>query len=181
MRRLLLTLLCGLFVVPAVALAAPRTTGDGVLELQSVDGAVTIGTSYAQPAKGALWGQMDSGRLVVFDPVSGDGNIYVSGWESKGTWPTPGDFPDATVYRGTNLHFRVTGGKYRLMFLGKGIDLTAVGVGTAWLNGDASEDSAGRYAVDSAKWLPVPQLPTSTKLGFPVSFGTTPTTTQTTP
>lgn len=172
MRRLVFTLLCGLFVVPAVALAAPRTTGDGVLELRSVDGAVTIGTSYAVPAKGALWGQMDSGRLIVFDPVVGDGNVYVSGWESKGSWATPEDYPNATVYRGTNLHFRVTGGKYRLMFLGKGIDLTAVGVGTAWLNGDATETDAGSYALDSGKWLPVPQLPTVSKLGVPVSFGT---------
>ena len=175
MRRLVFTLLCGLFVVPAVALAAPRTTGDGELELQSVDGGVTIGTSYAQPAKGALWGQMDSGRLIVFDPVIGDGNVYVSGWESKGSWATPEDYPNATVYRGTNLHFRVTGGKYRLAFLGKGIDLTAVGVGTAWLNGDSTEDSAGQYAVDSGKWQQVPQYPGFSKLGVPVPFGTQPT------
>jgi hypothetical protein len=173
MRRLVFTLLCGLLVVPAVALAAPRAAGDGVLELKDVDGTVTIGTSYAQPAKGALWGQMDSGKLVVFDPVVGDGNVYVSGWDTKRPYLTPGDYPDATVYTGTNLHFRVTGGKYRLSFIGKSIDLTAVGVGTAWLNGDVTVDSAGLYSLNSGKWLPVPQLPTVSKLGFPVPFGGT--------
>jgi hypothetical protein len=172
MRRLVFTLLCSLFVVPAVALAAPRTTGDGVLELQSVDGSVSIGT-YNQPAKGALWGQMDSGKLIVYDPVNGDGTVFVSGWDTKRPYTTPGSLPDATVYQGANLHFRVTGGKYRLTFVNaKGIDLTAVGVGTAWLNGDATEDSAGEYAVDNGKWLAVPQLLGVLKLGIPVSFPT---------
>ena len=179
MRRLVFTLLCGLFVVPAVALAAPRTTGDGVLELQSVDGSVAIGT-YKQPAKGAVWGQMDSGKLLVYDPVVGDGTIFVSGWDTRRIVDAPGDNnPNATVYTGTNLHFRVTGGRYKLSFFGaKSIDLTAVGVGTAWLNGDATEDSAGLYAVDNGKWLPVPQFPGTgaSTTGLPISFGT-----QTTP
>lgn len=171
MRRLVLTLLCGLLVLPAVALASPRAAGDGVLELQSVDGMVSLGT-YSQPAKGAVWGQMDSGKLIVYDPLPGDGTIFVTGWDTKAPYATPGDLPDATIYKGTNLHFRGTGGKYRLIFIGKSIDLTAVGVGTAYLNGDATESSAGSYALDSGKWIPVPQFPTATKLGFPVSFGT---------
>lgn len=173
MRRLVLTLLCGLLVVPAVALAAPRAAGDGVLELQSVDGAVSIGT-YKQPAKGAVWGQLDSGKLIVYDPVVGDGTVFVTGWDTKRTVDTPGDnMPNATMYSGANLHFRVTGGRYRLLFVGaKGIDLTAVGIGTAYLNGDVNEDSAGFYAVDSGKWLAVPQLPSASSLGFQVVFGT---------
>ena len=48
MRRLSLTLLCGLILAPA-ALAASRATGDGVLELRAVAGTVSLS------GKGALW------------------------------------------------------------------------------------------------------------------------------
>jgi len=153
MRRLVFILLCGLVAVPA-ALASSRATGDGVLELRAVYGYVQIGT-IAQPAKGALWGQMDHGVLKVVDPVVGDGQIYVSGWETK---TVKDDDPKTTVYSGHDLHFRVTGGKYKLVFVGSGIDLTAVGTGVAQLDGDASVLDAGSYAVDSGKWKPVPVL-----------------------
>jgi hypothetical protein len=171
MRRLVFTLLCSLLVIPAVALASPRAAGDGVLELQNVDGMVSIGT-YKQPAKGAVWGQMDSGKLIVYDPVAGDGTVFVTGWDTKRT-VTLDNYPDATMYTGANVHFRVTGGRYRLYFpAAKGIDLTAVGTGTAYLNGDATEDSAGYYAVDSGKQFAVPQLPSVSSFGFSVTFGT---------
>jgi hypothetical protein len=153
MRRLLLTLLCGLIVVPA-ALAAPRATGDGVLELKAVYGSVMIGR-IPTPARGALWGQMDKGKLTVVDPVVGDGAILVSGWETKDTNVLPSGYL-ATTYGGKNLHFRVTGGKYKLTFVGSGIDLTAVGSGIAYLNGDENAEDAGDYALDGGKWQAVP-------------------------
>lgn len=165
MRRLVFTLLCGLVAVPA-ALASSRATGDGVLELKAVYGYVQIGT-IAQPAKGALWGQMDHGVLKVVDPVVGDGQIYVSGWETK---TVKDDDPKITVYSGHDLHFRVTGGKYKLVFVGSGIDLTAVGAGVAQLDGDASALDAGSYAVDSGKWKPVPVL-LGPKQTWSVPFG----------
>ena len=153
MRRLLLTLLCGLIVVPA-ALAAHRATGDGVLELKAVYGFVGIGTAD-QPATGALWGQMDRGKLTIVDPVAGDGTVFVSGWETR---KQTDDSPRTVVYTGKDLHFRVTGGKYKLVFNGAGIDLTAVGVGIARLDGDQDAVNAGSYAIDSGKWIPVPVL-----------------------
>jgi hypothetical protein len=167
MRRLLLTLLISLIAVPA-ALASSRATGDGVLELKAVNGTVSIGT-YVAPAKGALWGQMDKGKLTVYDPLSGDGSIYVNGWDTKVTVPVPGDV-DAIQYSGTNLHFRVTGGKYKLTLIGTSIDLTAVGVGVARLAGDPDSDDAGSYSLNSGKWIDVPQflLPKQT---VPVFFG----------
>jgi hypothetical protein len=155
MRRLLLTFLVALIAVPA-ALASSRAAGDGVLELKAVNGSVSIG-KYLTPAKGALWGQMDKGKLTVYDPVTGDGSIYVSGWDTKTTVPVPGDV-DAIQYSGTNLHFRVTGGKYKLTLVGSSIDLTAVGVGIAWLAGDPSSDDPGSYSLNSGKWIDVPQF-----------------------
>jgi hypothetical protein len=155
MRRLCLTLLCSLLAVPA-ALAATRATGDGVLELKSAGGVMILtGT------RGTVWGQMDSGKLVVTDPVFGDGAIYVSGAETI----TPGKTDNVTVYSGKDLHFRVTGGKYRLAFKGLGIDLTAVGVGSAQLTGDAFTDP-GDYALDnSGKWKPIPVFTWTVRFG----------------
>jgi hypothetical protein len=164
MRRLCLILLCGLVAVPA-ALAAARAPGDGVLELSKVDGlAVVTGT------RGTLWGQMDKGKLVVTDPIVGDGQVLVSGWEFR----KPGLVDGTTLYTGTDLHFRVTGGKYKLRLQGTGIDFTAVGVGTAQLGGDVLADDPGEFSLDSGKPIPVPAFP-ATRL---VTFGVQPLATQ---
>jgi hypothetical protein len=166
MRRFLVILVCSLAAVPT-ALAGSNASGDGVLELKALYGKVTIGKPL-QPARGLLWGQMDTGKLTVQDPVVGDGKILVTGWDTRVFTPTADDgTPAQTTYTGTNIHFRVTGGKYRLVFKGSGIDLTAIGAGVAYLN--ASEDAvdAGYFAVDSGDWTPAPLLFVKT-----VSFGT---------
>ena len=149
MRRLCLILLCGLVAVPA-ALAAVSAPGDGVLELSKVNGSVVVtGT------RGTLWGQIDKGRLVVSDPIVGDGQVLVSGAETK----RAGVLEGTTVYSGTDIRFRVTGGRYRLSLKGSGIDLTAVGVGTAQLarrptRRDPGELRARQRQVDSRAVLP---------------------------
>lgn len=162
MRRLCLTLLCGLVAVPA-ALAASHATGDGVLELQGATGTMTLTGS-----RGIVWGQMDRGKLIVTDPVAGDGAIYVSGADTV----TAGRNETVTVYTGRNIHFRVTGGKYKLVFRGPtpdlsavGVDLTAVGIGSVLLAGDAFATDTGKYAVDSGKWNTVPVWPISKQFG----------------
>jgi hypothetical protein len=160
MRRLCLILLCGLVAVPAAA-AATRATGDGVLNLKAASGTVIVSGT-----RGTVWGQMDSGTLRVTDPVFGDGAIFVSGAEA--VHPVS---DTVTIYSGKNIHFRITGGRYRLMFKGSvsdlpavGIDLTAVGVGTALLAGDPFVDP-GDYAVDNDKWTPLPVLPKKVPFG----------------
>jgi hypothetical protein len=164
MRRLCFILLCGLVTVPA-ALAAARASGDGVLELTKVNGTVVLtGT------RGTLWGQMDKGRVVVSDPVVGDGQVLVSGAESK----KAGVLAGTTVYSGIDLRFRVTGGRYRLSLKGAGIDLTAVGVGTVQLSGDLLASNPGSYELDSGKWLPVPYFPASRLVPFGVQSATAP-------
>ena len=161
MRRLCLILLCGLIAVPA-ALAAVGSTGDGVLELQNVNGVVVVTGS-----RGTLWGQMDKGKLVVTDPNLNDGQIFVSGADH-----TIVRDENVTVYSGADIHFRVTGGKYRLAFVGSGIDLTAVGVGTAQLSGDLLADDPGVFAIDSGKAIPVPYSPAKRFVQFGVQATT---------
>jgi hypothetical protein len=157
MRRLCLTMLCCLVAVPA-ALAAAHATGDGVLELSDANGTVVLNGT-----RGTAWGQMSNGKLVVTDPVAGDGVIYVNGAETV----LPGKTENVTIYQGKDLHFRVTGGKYKLSFKGSGIDLTAVGVGSAQLTGNPPADKTGEYSVDSEKWNPVPVFPTRVNFGVP--------------
>jgi hypothetical protein len=144
MRRLSLILLSCLVVAPA-ALAGANATGDGVLELSAVNASVLLN------GKGVVWGQMDRGKLVVnaIDPTVGD--IPVSGAERKVLGPCD----TCITYTGRDIHFRVAGGKYKLWFQGAGIDLTAVGVGSASLTGDDTFDDAGDYALDGGKWSPV--------------------------
>lgn len=178
MRRSIVTLICALAVVPT-SFAATRAAGDGVLELRAVYGAVAIGKE-GQPARGILWGQMDKGKLTIVDPVAGDGQAYVSGWEKRTVLTTADDgTPTVISYSGTDIHFRITGGKYRISFNGSGIDLTAIGVGVAYLTGDYLASDAGDYAVDSKKWIPVPVYVVPPAKLFAVPFGTQPTQTQT--
>jgi hypothetical protein len=155
MRRSLVILMCSLVAVPA-ALAGRTASGDGVLELKAVYGKVTIGKPL-QPARGLLWGQMDNGKLSVQDPVAGDGKILVTGWDTRVLTPPAADgTPAQTTYTGTNIHFRITGGKYRLIFKGSGIDLTAIGAGVAVINASETALDAGYFAVDSGDWTSAP-------------------------
>jgi hypothetical protein len=157
MRRLSLTLLCGLILAPA-AFAATRASGDGVLELRAVAGTATLS------GKGALWGQLDKGSLAVTDSNLDDGVILVSGADHT---YVSAKLDDTMVYTGKDIHFRFVGvGKYKLIVKGTGIDLTAVGVGTTTLTGDTRVDDDGGYSVDGAKWKPV------VFIGTVVNFGT---------
>src|SRR3954468_9640204 len=103
MRRSFVILMCSLVAVPA-ALAGASATGDGVLELKAVYGKVTIGKPL-QSARGLLWGQMDSGRLTVQDPVAGDGKILVTGWDTRVFTPASDidGTPAQTAYTGINI------------------------------------------------------------------------------
>jgi hypothetical protein len=158
MRRLCVTLLCGLVAIPA-ALAASSATGDGVLEIKDGAGIFVLNTS-----RGTVWGQVGKGKLVVTDPLSGDGAVFVSGAEKV----SPGLTDNVTSYSGKDLRFRVTGGKVRLWFKAtEGLDLTAVGIGNVQFTGDAFADPGpGEYALDSGKWNPVPVI--TTRVGFGV-------------
>jgi len=165
-RRLSLILLAFVLVAVPTALAAPNAAGDGVLELRNVSGTVQIGTT-TNFARGAVWGQLDNGYVSIFDPHLSNGRVYVSGWDRK---PLIKDTPEGrlSLYAGKDLRFRITGGLYKLVATGSGLDLTAVGVGTAYLNGDPRALDDGAYSVDDGKWVPVlPVLPSLTSTGRP--------------
>jgi hypothetical protein len=162
--RLTIVLLCSLALAPA-ALAASNTTGDGVLELKGVN-AVRVGITGQ---RGAIWGQIDRGTLKVVDLNPDDNlNAYVSG----GTIVFDPD-PTVTIYTGKNIHFRFIGGKYRFVITNSsGIDVTAVGVGQAYLTGDPAALDTGQFAVDDGKWQDVPLLRKLVPFGTPQPVAT---------
>jgi hypothetical protein len=155
--RLTIALLCSLVLAPA-AFGGSSATGDGVLELKAVNGKVAI-----TGQRGAIWGQVDKGTLKVVDLNPDDNlNAFVSGCLG-----TPGTDPGVTLYSCKNIHFRFIGGKYRFVITGLGIDVTAVGVGQAYLTGDPDQDDTGDYAVDDGKWQAVPLLKKLVTFGTP--------------
>lgn len=163
MRRLALVMLAAVAVWPTAAMAARSGPGDGLFELRSVNGLVVL------TGKGVIWGQMDRGvlRVTDLDPTVGQPPLVSGADRVRAT-----DDPNTMVYSGTDVHFRLTGGKYRFRFHGTGIDLTAVGVGTGALTGEPSLlGRTGSYAVDGGAWTPVPVL----ELDVPFGSQTTPT------
>src|SRR6187551_1171791 len=104
MRRLIPLLLAFLFVVPTTALAARMLPGDGTLVVDNGRGAVTV------KARGGIIGRFDSGRLVVEDPVEGDG----SGPIVYGAERIRDLGGRRTLYIGEDVRFRMIGGYYRV-------------------------------------------------------------------
>jgi hypothetical protein len=160
MRKPLLALLIFLLAVPAAALAV--TSADGELSVDAGRGKVTV------DARGGIIGRFMDGRVSILDLTPDDAFVpVVFGDELPPLFLTNG----AVVYRGTNVRFRLVGGRYRVAVHGVGIDLSAVGNGLVWLESDGSR-VPGTYSLEGddcqlarAKCKPLPELRTRFKLG----------------
>jgi hypothetical protein len=147
MRRLSLILLVSILALPAAALAARADKGDGVFELQAGNG------TFILTGHGVLLAQIGKGFVRVQDMDPNDGQQpAVSGAER--TRPT--DDPNVTLYSGSDIHLRVTGGRYKIRFKGSGINLTAIGVGIADITANPTAFDTGDYSLDGGKWIAVP-------------------------
>ena len=162
MRAPLLVLLVFLLAVPAAAAAVAVSTVDGELSVDSGRGKVTV------DARGGVIGRFTDGRVSILDLSPEDTFIPVV----FGDELPPVEFPNgAVVYRGTNVRFRLVGGRYRIVVNAVGIDLSAVGNGLVWLESDGSR-FPGSYSFDGddcqlsrTKCKPLPELRTRFKLG----------------
>lgn len=127
MRRLPL-LTAGLAL--ALALAAPaaaRPLEAGSLELQNGSGTVVLTV-----ARGAFYGSLERGRLVVTDGPRTPAEVVVSGAEEVIERDER-----TTVYRGRGIRFRISGGDWRVGIQGLGINGSVVGRGFVTLRGEA--------------------------------------------
>jgi hypothetical protein len=157
MRLPFVVLLSSLLVVPT-AFAASRANGDGVFELNNVNAQRVVITGN----RGAIWGQIDKGKLVVTDLNLDDSSEPLVSGADQIQYTLD---PSVTIYSGKNIHFRFSGAKYKFTIVGSGIDVTAVGVGQAALTGDPLAYDTGYYAIDDGKWTPVPLIKTNRTFG----------------
>jgi hypothetical protein len=147
MRRLSLILLVSILAIPAAAFAARQDKGDGDFELKAANG------TFIVAGHGVLLAQIGKGVVRVTDMTPNDGQQpAISGADR--TLPT--DDPNVTLYLGSNIHVRVTGGKYKIRFKGSGINLTAIGVGIADITANPLAFDTGDFSLDGGKWTAVP-------------------------
>ena len=163
MRKPLLVLLVFLLAVPAAASAALAvTSADGELSVDAGRGKVTV------DARGGIIGRFTDGKVSILDLTPDDAfDPVVFGNELPSV-----DLPNgAVVYRGTNVRFRLVGGRYKVFVHAVGIDLSAVGNGLVWLESDGSR-VPGTYSLEGydcqlarARCKPLPFERTRFKLG----------------
>jgi hypothetical protein len=145
MRRLLVTLGVLALALPATVVAARSNPNDGTLSVRAGRGTFTI------TAKGGVIGSFAKGRVIVTDPNPDDGTgPIVSGddWSKIRSDTT-------TVYGGRGVRFRLIGGSFRIVVIGRGVNLSVVGTGKVGLNGEGTDDD-GTYSFNGDPYVPVP-------------------------
>jgi hypothetical protein len=161
MRRFIPLLLVLLLALPATAWAVRTVPGDGTLVVDNGRGQVNI------RARGGIIGRFDSGRLIVEDPVEGDG----SGPIVYGAERIRDLGQHRMLYVGEDVRFRMIGGLYRVTILAVGMDVSAVGRGTVVLDATGFTDLPGRFAINGGSFQPLPGRPTTYQLGQPPASG----------
>ena len=157
MRRFSLLLTVLALVLPAAAWALRALPGDGTLVVNDGRGVVVV------RARGAIIGRFDSGRLIVDDPIERDGTgPIVYGAERIRELSAR-----RTLYIGQDVRFRMIGGLYRVQIQAVGIDVSAVGRGTALLDASGFTDQPGRFAINGGPLQPLPGVSTRYMLGQP--------------
>jgi hypothetical protein len=161
-KRLLVLLGFGLLALPVVAYAATQTVGDGTLSVDNLNGTATL------QARGVLIGRLDDGTLTITDRTPGDVSLpTIYGCEES--WLR---LDGALACEGEKIRFRISGGGWKIVARGVGIDVSAVGRGNVRLKGIS--DGAGFYSTDGTdcrvsrdKCLPVPETAITFPLGAP--------------
>jgi hypothetical protein len=161
MRRLVLILLASCLVIPAGAVAVQQLPGDGTLVVDNARGLVTV------KARGGIIGRFDYGRLVIVDPIEGDG----SGPIVYGADRIRELGPKTTQYVGEDVRFRLIGGSFRVTAQAQGMDISAVGRGTVLLDGSGFSEQPGRFSINGDAYQAMPDTPTTYTLGEGASPG----------
>jgi hypothetical protein len=150
MKRLILIVALAALALPTLGVAATSNAGDGTLSIRDGRGTFTVN------AKGGIIGSFAKGRVIITDPIEGDGTgPIVSGddWHHD-----KGDTTD--VYGGTKVRFRLIGGTFKIRVIGRGVNLSIVGRGQATVNGEGTLDD-GSYSVNGSEYQAVPFDPFS--------------------
>ena len=158
----LFTVVATVFAVPAAASAfVSGGDGDGALSVRNGRGKVVL-----YPFNGSAVGRVGHGRIVINDPIEGDGE----GFDLWGCDLRLHPSDTATVCIGDNLHFRAVGGKYKIVVKGSGIFLSAVGRGVATIDGSGDDpfiDSDGAFSLNDSPYRSLPDSDKQFQLAVP--------------
>jgi hypothetical protein len=146
MRRAFLLALVVALVLPVAAWAAGRLPGDGTLVVDNGNGVVTV------KARGGILGRFVTGNMVISDLDLTDGRVPVV-YGAETIQPLGGG---RTRYSGDDVRFRMIGGLFRVQINAIGVDVSAVGRGTATLDASGFTDFPGRYSVNGGPFQPLP-------------------------
>jgi hypothetical protein len=157
MRRLVVLIGVLMLALPAGAGALRRGPGDGSLVVENAQGVVILAV------RGGIIGRFDQGTIEVFNPVAGDGpEPVVRGYQKIRELG-----PRRTQYSGEgDVRFRLIGGAYRVRISAIGLDVSAVGKGTAVLDGTGFADQSGRYSLNGDVFKAMPSTATRFILGL---------------
>ena len=131
--------------------ARPTAEDDGCLVVQAGRGIVSL------TAKGFLLGRFDSGQIDIEDPLQGDSNVRVFGFDRKRLLTET-----KTRYSGSLVRFRASG-LFKVRVEAVGMELSLAGKGTATLTSDGFLE-AGEYSTDAqsfceSRFQPMPDVP----------------------
>jgi hypothetical protein len=153
MRRFIPILLVLMLALPATAWAIHTLPGDGTLVVDNGHGVVIV------RARGGIIGRFDSGSVVIEQPEGGKAPT-VYGAERISDLGN-----GRTKWSGEDVRFRAIGVFYRVRIQAVGIDVSAVGRGTAVLDASGFTDFAGRYSLNGGPFQSLPGRPTTYQLG----------------
>ena len=138
-----------------LALALPALAGAekarGSFEITDGRGVVTI------KGRGALLGRLDKGSLQITDLSPADQ------WSPRVNGVPRGRL---VSIRGKDVTFYIPAGRYKIVARGEGVNLSARGIGVAWLNGEPDLTGVtGFYAVGDGAPQPIPTELTRVQFG----------------
>ena len=146
MWRALCVCLLTALLAPASAIARQNAPDDGTLSVNSANGTLSLA------ARGTVIGSCDRCIVTITDPLPDDGSgPIVTGFEGKTDLTST-----KSRWSGTDIKFRLIGGFFRIFISqARGLDATAVGVGSGWIRG-AGTINDGTYSLNGG---PRRQLP----------------------
>ena len=161
MRLLLVPLLFLCAAFPLAASAARGAPVDGSLAVRDGRGKVQLNV------KGSLIGRYANGSLTIEELTFDGADPVVRGYRTV-KWGRNGN---VRTYTGKNVRFRLIGGKYRVVFNGRGLNFSLVGRGRAMLDGNGSVDRGifydGFYSLNGAEEESLPDDQTWMNLAAP--------------
>jgi hypothetical protein len=155
MRRLLVLIGVLTLMLPAGAGALKGVPGDGTLVVENAQGVIGMAV------RGGIIGRFDQGTLVIDDPLPNDGPPpIVKGYQKARVLG-----PRRTQYSGSDVRFRLIGGRYRARITAIGLDVSVVGRGTVLLDGSGFADQPGHFSINGLPFQAFPSVPTRFTLG----------------